>query len=71
MFGLVKSRGNALRRIQLPGECVPFLEMDAAYGQVRQPFVSSMFCLQAPHLDQDLADQAYNEFLKNIKLSEN
>jgi hypothetical protein len=64
MFGLVKSRGNALRRmLQLPGERVPFLEMDAAYGQVRQPFVSSMFCLQAPHLDQDLADQAYNELL--------
>jgi hypothetical protein len=49
--------------LQLPGERVPFLEMDAAYGQVRQPFVSSMFCLQAPHLDQDLADQAYNELL--------
>jgi hypothetical protein len=54
--------------LQVPGECVPFLEMDAAYGQVRQPFVSSMFCLQAPHLDQDLADQAYNELLKIYKI---
>ena len=64
MFGLVKYRGNALRwMLQLPGKRVPFLEMDAAYGQVRQPFVSSMFCLQSPHLDQDLADQAYNELL--------
>jgi len=64
MFGLVKSRGNALRRmLQLPGERVPFLEMDAAYGQVRQPFITSMFCLLASHLVQDLANQAYNELL--------
>jgi hypothetical protein len=50
--------------LQVPGECVPFLEMDAAYGQVRQPFITSMFRLLAAHFDQDLADQASNELLK-------
>jgi hypothetical protein len=52
----------------VPGECVPFLEVDAAYGQVRQPFITSMFWLLAAHLDKDLADQASNELLKVNKI---
>jgi hypothetical protein len=47
----------------LPGERVPLLEMDAAYGQVRQPFLASMFCLLLTHLHQNLAGQALNKLL--------
>jgi hypothetical protein len=54
--------------LQIPGERVPFLEMDAAYGQVRQPFITSMFRLLASYLYQDLADQADNELLKIYKI---
>jgi hypothetical protein len=39
----------------LPGERVPLLEMDAANGQVCQPFLASVFGLLLTHLHQNLA----------------
>jgi len=60
-----------LDAVPVPGECIPLLEVNAAYSEVSQPFLPAVFCLLLPHLHQDLPGQVFNKLLKwNISMNQ-